>query len=290
MNFNTVMTAIVSPFKENQLDLDSFKKLLNFQWDNGVTAIVINGTTGESPTLEWSEIEEQVRVTRELKPEMKIVLGVGGNATDKVIQNLKKAESLNPDGILSVVPYYNKPTQEGLKQHFSKIAQSTKLPILLYNVPGRTITSLAVETVVELSKIENIVGIKEASGKPDLFEQYKDKTSDDFALLSGDDGTYLESIFSGCTGVISVISHVIPKEFVSWTKQAKEGDRSCLQEFEKYMAFCDQLFAEPNPVPVKESLKHMNILETAEVRLPLVACTSGHSEILKSELKKLGVL
>ena len=176
MNFNTVMTAIVSPFKENQLDLDSFKKLLNFQWDNGVTAIVINGTTGESPTLEWSEIEEQVRVTRELKPEMKIVLGVGGNATDKVIQNLKKAESLNPDGILSVVPYYNKPTQEGLKQHFSKIAQSTKLPILLYNVPGRTITSLAVETVVELSKIENIVGIKEASGKPDLFEQYKDKT------------------------------------------------------------------------------------------------------------------
>ncbi|MEC9283695.1 MAG: 4-hydroxy-tetrahydrodipicolinate synthase [Bdellovibrionota bacterium] len=290
MNFNTVMTAIVSPFKNNKLDLNSYKKLLDFQWDGGVTAIVINGTTGESPTLEWNEIEELVQLTRDYKPEMNIVLGVGGNATDKVIQNLKKAESLKPDGILSVVPYYNKPTQEGLKQHFTKIAEATNLPILLYNVPGRTITSLAVDTVVELSKISNIVGIKEATGKTDLFSQYKEKVSDDFALLSGDDGSYLESIFSGCTGVISVISHIIPKEFVDWTKQAKSGDRSCLQAYEKYNNYCDQLFAEPNPVPVKESLKHMGIIESAEVRLPLIDCTAKHSEALKSELKTLGVL
>lgn len=283
-----VMTAIVSPMKDNKLDIESFKKLLSQQFENGVKSFVINGTTGESPSLEWDEVELLVKTTKELLPEANIIVGAGGNATHKVVAMAKKAEAIGADAILSVVPYYNKPTQEGLYLHFKAIAEAVKCPVVLYNVPGRTITSLSLSTIKKLSEIENITAIKEASGDVAFIESIL-KEVPKLKILSGDDGTYLQAALKGCHGVISVISHVMPKEFVDWTSRAKNSDTSILQEFESYENFCDLLFKEPNPVPVKTCLKLMGVIDSDDLRLPLVSCSEALQAELKSEMKKLNL-
>jgi 4-hydroxy-tetrahydrodipicolinate synthase len=288
MQLEGVMTAIISPMKDNKLDLESFKKLLSQQYENGVKSFVINGTTGESPSLEWEEVELLVSTAKSHLPDASIVIGAGGNATHKVVKMAKKAEAIGADAILSVVPYYNKPTQEGLYQHFKEVAAAVKCPVILYNVPGRTITSLSLDTIKRLSKIDNIKAIKEASGEVSFVENILAEVPE-LKVLSGDDGTYLEAALKGCHGVISVISHVLPKEFVDWTDRAKNSDNNILEEYKAYANFCDLLFKEPNPVPVKACLKHMGIIASDELRLPLVPCSDSLREELNSEMLKLNI-
>lgn len=288
MKFDGVMTAIVSPMIDSKLDKESYLALIKQQYEGGVRKLVINGTTGESPSLEWNEVEDLVKWTRESDYQFDIVVGAGGNATAKVISLAKKAEAIGADAILSVVPYYNKPTQEGLYQHFQSIASSIKIPVILYNVPGRTITSLEVNTIKRLSEIENIVAIKEATGDVSLIKDIL-KEAPKLKVLSGDDGTYLASALEGCHGVISVISHIIPDKFVNWTKRAHEGDRDVLTEYAAYNDLCDLLFSEPNPVPVKTCLKEMGVISSDSVRLPLVECSKSLTKTMNAERNKLEI-
>ncbi|MEO0335734.1 MAG: 4-hydroxy-tetrahydrodipicolinate synthase, partial [Pseudomonadota bacterium] len=190
-NFRGVVTALATPFIDGDLDLSSFKKLLQAQTEAGLRDFVVNGTTAESPCLEKEEVKRLIDcAVAETDDDASIVVGVGTNNTKTTIENAKQAESWGAYALLVVVPYYNKPNQAGMYEHFKAVAESTKLPIVLYNVPGRTVVSLTAETVGQLAKIENIVAIKEASGDLELYSQIRAKTPDDFLILSGDDDTW----------------------------------------------------------------------------------------------------
>lgn len=291
-NFRGTFTALVTPFKNDQIDYISLDRLLKQQIEAGVDGFVVNGTTAESPTLTANEVGELFKHVRKFCGEkIPLIMGTGSNSTAKTIEDSKKAQDLGADAILVVVPYYNKPPQRGLFEHFKTVANSVQIPNILYNVPGRTITSLATETVRDLSKIPNIIGIKEASGKIDFAQEIIKTCGSEFVLLSGDDGTYVEFLNVGGHGVISVASHVIPTQMVQWKKwvQAKEVDRA-RADIEKYKKLIDLLFIEANPIPVKKALQLMGILESAHLRLPLVELSPEHTEKLKIEMVNVGLL
>lgn len=289
--FKGVFTALITPFKNGAIDYQSLEKLVQFQIQNGVDGFVINGTTAESPNLSHQEIAELFKKVKLWAPKSVLIMGTGSNSTAKTIEDTKKASELGADAVLVVVPYYNKPPQRGLEQHFRAIAQSTKLPVILYNVPGRTITSLEPETVKHIAAEKNVVGIKEATGKIDLAQQIIQLCGKNFVMLSGDDGTYVEFLGAGGHGVISVASHILPRQFADWTKWVKEGQlEKARAEIKKYARLIDLLFVEANPIPVKKACQLMGLIETAELRLPLVELESKHTEALKEEMKKIGLL
>jgi 4-hydroxy-tetrahydrodipicolinate synthase len=218
-------------------------------------------------------------------------MGTGSNSTQKTIEASRRAEVLGADAILVVVPYYNKPPQRGLYEHFKAVAASVKIPVILYNVPGRTITSLATETIGSLSKISNIVGIKEASGKIDFASDIIKACGKDFAMLSGDDGTYVEFLGAGGHGVISVATHIIPAQMVQWKKWVQAGElEKARTDIKKYSKLIDALFMEANPIPVKKALQLMGIIESGELRLPMVELEQENTEKLKAEMKSVGVI
>ncbi|WP_413559244.1 4-hydroxy-tetrahydrodipicolinate synthase [Bdellovibrio sp. HCB209] len=291
-NFKGTFTALLTPFKNGKIDFASLDKLVKHQLENGVDGFVVNGTTAESPTLQESEQAELFKHIRKLVgANVPLIMGTGSNDTAKSIEASKKAEAMGADGILVVVPYYNKPPQRGLYAHFKAVAESVKIPTILYNVPGRTITSLAPETVSDLAKVQGVVGIKEASGKIDLAEQIINACGKEFVMLSGDDGTYVEFLKSGGHGVISVASHVIPKQMVQWKTWVKDGQvDKARADIQKYMPLIDLLFVEANPIPVKKAVQLMGLIDSAEMRLPLVELAPEHAEKLKMEMKKVGVL
>lgn len=289
--FKGVFTALITPFKNGAIDYQSLEKLVQFQTKNGVDGFVINGTTAESPNLSHQEISELFKKVRSWAPKSVLIMGTGSNSTAKTIEDTKKATELGADAVLVVVPYYNKPPQRGLEQHFRAVAQSTKLPVILYNVPGRTITSLDPETVKHIAIEKNVVGIKEATGKVELAEQIIQLCGKNFVMLSGDDGTYVEFLGVGGHGVISVASHILPRQFADWTKWVKEGQlEKARAEIKKYSRLIDLLFVEANPIPVKKACQLMGLIETAELRLPLVELEAKHTETLKEEMKKVGLL
>ncbi len=289
--FKGVFTALITPFKNGAIDYQSLEKLVQFQIQNGVDGFVINGTTAESPNLSHQEIAELFKKVKSWAPKSVLIMGTGSNSTAKTIEDTKKASELGADAVLVVVPYYNKPPQRGLEQHFRAIAQSTKLPVILYNVPGRTITSLEPETVKHIAAEKNVVGIKEATGKIDLAQQIIQLCGKNFVMLSGDDGTYVEFLGAGGHGVISVASHILPRQFADWTKWVKEGQlEKARAEIKKYARLIDLLFVEANPIPVKKACQLLGLIETAELRLPLVELESKHTEALKEEMKKIGLL
>lgn len=289
--FKGVFTALITPFKNGAIDYQSLEKLVQFQTKNGVDGFVINGTTAESPNLSHQEISELFKKVRSWAPKSVLIMGTGSNSTAKTIEDTKKASELGADAVLVVVPYYNKPPQRGLEQHFRAVAQSTKLPVILYNVPGRTITSLDPETVKHIAVEKNVVGIKEATGKVELAEQIIQLCGKNFVMLSGDDGTYVEFLGVGGHGVISVASHILPRQFADWTKWVKEGQlEKARTEIKKYSRLIDLLFVEANPIPVKKACQLMGLIETAELRLPLVELEAKHTETLKEEMKKVGLL
>lgn len=291
-NFKGTFTALVTPFKNDKIDFASLDRLLKQQLDGGVTGFVVNGTTGESPTLDANEVAELFKHVRKFcGADVPLILGTGSNNTAKTIDDSKKAEAMGADAILVVVPYYNKPPQRGLYEHFKAVASSVKIPTILYNVPGRTITNLEPATIASLAKVPGVIGIKEASGKVNLAEEIIKGCGKEFVMLSGDDGTYVEFLGVGGHGVISVASHVIPKQMVQWHQWVSEGKIDQARgDINKYMDLINLLFVEANPIPVKKALQVMGIIDSASLRLPMVELSPEYTEVLKTELKRVGLV
>lgn len=290
--FRGTFTALITPLKNNQVDYASLEKLVRFQLKNGVDGFVVNGTTAESPTLEKSEVSEIFKFIRKVVgPQIPLIVGTGSNSTAQTIKDSLQAEEMGADALLIVVPYYNKPPQRGLEAHFKAVAESVKIPVILYNVPGRTITSLEAQTISNLANVKNIIGIKEASGKIDFAKDILKSVSDKFSLLSGDDGTYVEFLSAGGHGVISVASHVIPQQMVQWKKWVQAGElEKAREDIKKYSRLIDLLFVEANPIPVKKALELMGLIESASLRLPLIELADAHTEALRTEMKSLGLI
>lgn len=290
--FKGTYTAIVTPFKDGKLDEPSLERLIKSQVKGGVDGIVPVGTTGESPTLSFEEhIHVIARSVEMAKGKVKVMAGTGGNSTDEAVYLTKAAEEAGADGSLQVAPYYNKPTQEGLYQHFRAIAKTTKLPIVLYSIPGRCGIEIAIDTVARLAKeCKNIVGIKEAGGVPDRVSQLRAALGKAFVILSGDDSLTLPFMSVGADGVVSVASNVVPKEVSQMVKLFAKGDaRGALKIHAKLFPLFRNLFIETNPVPVKAALAMKGMIEE-EYRLPLVKMEAKNREVLKKTLESCGVL
>lgn len=289
--FKTTFTALATPFLNGKVDFQSLENLVDFQLKNGVKDFVVNGTTGESPTVSFEEMREIFSLVRQKTPQGVLVFGTGSNSTIKTVEDSLKAQKMGADGVLVVVPYYNKPTQHGLFLHFKTVAESIQIPVILYNVPGRTITSMSVETTGKLSQIQNIAGMKEASGQMSLDEDMIRQSQKDFVFLSGDDGTYADFLKIGGHGVISVASHILPQAFVQITQYGHQNNHAAAKEqINKYSKLMQQLSVEANPIPVKMALHWMGIFKSPECRLPLTTLSEGLHEALKSEMKKQGLL
>lgn len=285
------MVALVTPFKEGQVDEKAFRALIDFQIAGGTSVIVPCGTTGESATLSHEEHDQVISICVEhTKKRAKVLAGAGSNSTAEAIRLTKFCEKVGVDGVLHITPYYNKPTQEGLVQHFQAIAKSTSLPIVLYNVPGRTGVNMLAETTITLSKIENIVGIKEASASLVQATEIIKNTDASFHLLSGEDALNYPLYAIGAKGAISVTCNLLPKKCSEQFEAVKKGDfEKALMIHNELFELNNVLFVETNPIPVKAALALMGHLDE-EYRLPLVKISSKNRETLKTVLQKNGIL
>lgn len=290
--FTGTYTALVTPFKRGQIDLPAFERLIKAQIRAGVDGIVPVGTTGESPTLSYEEHVEVIQRAVDFSAgKVKVLAGTGANSTSEAIYLTEAAEEAGADGSLQVAPYYNKPTQEGLFQHFRAIAQATKLPLVLYSIPGRCGVEIGVDTVHRLvEECSNIVGIKEAGGSSDRVSHLRAATGSRFDILSGDDSLTLPFMAVGAKGVISVASNVIPRDVAAMVKAFAGGKvGQALKLHAKFFPLFRDLFVETNPIPVKTALAMLGQIEE-EFRLPLVSMSLKNRETLKSTLKRCGVL
>ena len=290
--FTGTYTAIVTPFKNGKIDETALEWLIKAQIKGGVDGIVPVGTTGESPTLTYDEHVKVIALAVKFAAgKIKVLAGTGGNSTSEAIYLTQHAEKAGADGSLQVAPYYNKPTQEGLFQHFHAVARATKLPIVLYNIPGRCGIEIGVDTVNRLAHDSvNIVGIKEAGGAPDRVSQLRAALGMHFAILSGDDSLTLPFMAVGAQGVISVASNVIPKEVAHMVKAYAAGHvAAALKLHDSFYPLFKDLFIETNPLPVKAALAMMGMLHE-EFRLPLVPMSAKSRAALKATLKTCGVL
>jgi len=291
MNFGQILTAMVTPFDQNgEIDFNVTRTLVNHLIANGSDGLVVSGTTGESPTLTTEEKVELFKfVVEVVDGRVPVIAGTGSNNTRASISLTRLAEKAGVDGILLVVPYYNKPSQEGLYQHFKAIAGSTALPVMLYNIPGRSVINMSVETIVRLSKIPNIVSLKDASGNLDAMAEIISQTPNHFTLYSGDDGLTLPALSIGGAGVISVASHIIGNEMQTMVQNFKNGN---LQEaallHRTLLPIFKALFAAPNPSPVKAAL-NMYGIPVGGVRLPLVPLNDAENKMLQETLQLLNV-
>ena len=270
--------ALVTPFKEDKsVDFEALIKLVEFNIDNGIDYLVINGTTGESATITKEEKVEIVKVIAETNNKrVPLVLGVGGNNTVEVIKELQSLDLSNIDAILSVAPYYSKPTQEGFYQHFKAIALASPKPIILYNVPGRTSKNMEPSTTLRLANdFENVIAVKEAGNNVQQYHELIKDKPEDFLIISGDDDLALPVVLAGASGVISVIGQAFPKEFSTIINLGLEGKNKEGYEIHyKLMEIIDLIFSENNPAGIKAVLKSLNITSD-EVRLPLVKASSA---------------
>jgi len=290
--FTGTYTAIVTPFKNGQLDEAALARLVKFQIKGGVEGIVPVGTTGESPTVDFEEHIRIIELVVKLAAgKVKVLAGTGANSTSEAIGLTIAAEKAGADGSLQVAPYYNKPTPEGLYQHFKAIANNTKLPIILYSIPGRCGIEISVATVKRLAAdCKNIVGIKEAGGNADRVSQLRAALGPKFVILSGDDSLTLPFMAVGAQGVISVASNVAPREVATMVRTFAAGDgKKALQIHQKLYPLFKDLFIETNPVPVKAALAMLGLIDE-EYRLPLVQMSAGNRATLKAAMKAAGVL
>ncbi|MCM3568605.1 4-hydroxy-tetrahydrodipicolinate synthase [Neobacillus mesonae] len=291
MKFGQVLTAMVTPFdQQGEIDINAVKNLVNHLIANGTEGIVVSGTTGESPTLTTEEKVELFKLVVETAAgRVPVIAGTGSNNTRASIALTKKAEEAGVDGVMLVVPYYNKPSQEGLYQHFKTIAESTPLPILLYNIPGRTSINMSADTIVRLSEIENIAAVKEASGNLDAMADIIERTPENFLLFSGDDSLTLPVLSIGGAGIISVASHVIGNEMQEMINRFKSGDiQGAASLHRRLLPLMKGLFAAPNPTPVKAALNITGV-PVGGVRLPLVPLTAEEEQTLKGLLPRVTV-
>jgi 4-hydroxy-tetrahydrodipicolinate synthase len=283
-----VFTALVTPFKKGELDLVSFRRLLHAQVEQGVDGFVINGTTAESPNLSFEEIKTLYEVARG-ETGLPLIVGTGSNSTARTIEMTRAVAAWKPAAALVVVPYYNKPPQAGLLKHFRAVAAQGGLPVILYNVPSRTVAALAPETTGELSREEGVIGIKDATGDMAVLEELKKRARPGFTLLSGDDATCVEFCARGGHGVIAVASHIIGREMKEAIARTRAGAGDAAADYgRKYGALFKWLYCEANPIPVKMALHWMGLLESPELRAPLVELDVKFHKELRTCLGELG--
>jgi 4-hydroxy-tetrahydrodipicolinate synthase len=290
--FTGTYTAIVTPFKNGKIDEAAFERLIKNQIKGGVDGIVPVGTTGESPTVDYEEHLQVVALAIKFAAgKVKVLAGTGANATREAVYLTHEAERLGADGSLQVSPYYNKPTQEGLFQHYREVARNTKLPIMLYSIPGRCGIEVGVDTIRRLvAECKNIVGIKEAGGSCDRVSALRTALGPKFEILSGDDSLTIPFMSVGAQGVISVVSNVAPGEISQMVRAFASGNaKKAMQLHHKFYQLFKDMFIETNPIPVKAALAMMGQIEE-EYRLPLVPISAKNRETLRASLKKCGLL
>ncbi|GAB6076021.1 4-hydroxy-tetrahydrodipicolinate synthase [Desulfurobacterium crinifex] len=289
--FEGIYVAIPTPFKNGKVDEKALRCHIEFLIENGVDGIVPCGTTGESATLSYEEHEEVIAITiDQCKGRVKVIAGTGSNSTEEAIRLTRFAEEVKADGALLITPYYNKPNQEGLYLHFKAVAEAVSIPIVLYNVPGRTGVNMLPETVARLSEIENIVAIKEATGNTNVTTEIVNLCDDKITVLSGDDLTFFPLLSVGAKGVISVTANVVPDKMVEMYRKFVEGDVKGAMKLHHWLyPLSKVLFIDTNPIPVKTALSFMGKMEK-EFRLPLCPTTPEKEEKIKEVLTKLGVL
>ena len=282
-------TALATPFSNGKVDFEAYRRLVTRQVEAGIHFLVPLGSTAETPCLENDEKVELLRITRELCPDRPLVAGVGTNSPAATIRNIRLLESCGPDAWLVVVPYYNKPTQQGLYEYFKTIAEATDKPIVAYNVPGRTGTNMTAETTLRLASIPGIIAVKEASGKLDQIEAVAKGRPDGFKVLSGNDDQTFPIMRFGGDGVISVASNVAPGLMVEMVEAAESGDWAKAEALDKKLApLYDACFVESNPIPAKAALSIMGFC-SAEMRLPLTTAVPSTFDTMRKVLEDLGI-
>mgnify|MGYP000073381476 CR=1 FL=1 len=292
MVFGRVLAAMITPFDDNlEVNYQAAQKLAEYLIDNGNDGVVVSGTTGESPTLSFTEKVKLYQAVKEaIGNKGQVIAGTGSYNTQESIELTKRAEEIGVDGVMLVVPYYNKPPQDALYEHFKAIAQSTKLPVMLYNVPGRTSTNLLPETVAKLTEIPNIKAIKEAAGNMDQVSLLKSLVPDDFLIFSGDDSLTLPMLALGAHGIVSVASHVAGKEIKEMIESFIQGDvEKALKIHLNLFNLFRTLFITTNPIPVKTAVNLMGI-NAGGLRLPMIKATPEQEAKIRESLQKLGKL
>jgi len=289
--FKGSIVAIITPFKDGKIDEETYRELIEFQIENGINAIVPCGTTGESATLSMEEHSRVIDIAiKAVNKRVPVIAGTGGNNTTEAIELTKHAKSAGADASLQVTPYYNKPTQEGLYQHFKAIANAVPLPQVLYNVPGRTGVNMLPETVARLAEMPEVVAVKEASANLGQMVEIVRLAGEKITLLSGDDNVTLPVLAIGGKGVISVVANIVPKDTADMVNAWEEGNVERAKElFYKLFPLCQAMFYETNPIPVKTSLALMGKIQD-ELRLPLVPMASANLERLKKALQDYGLI
>jgi len=289
--FRGSIVAIVTPFRDGKIDEKAFRDLIEFQINNGTDGIVPCGTTGESATLSHEEHEKIIGLTIEaVNGRVPVIAGTGSNNTAEAARLTKHAKKAGANAALLITPYYNKPTQEGLYQHYRKVAEEVDIPIILYNVPGRTGVNMLPETVARLAEIKNIVGIKEATGDLKQISEVISICPKDFLLLSGDDFTVYPTLAIGGHGVISVVANVAPKDMADLCDAYFAGDMKRANELHyRLLPLSGAMFYETNPIPVKTALSLMGKV-SSEMRLPLCSMSEGNLNKLKRVMKDYGLI
>lgn len=289
MELKGVFTALVTPFNKGAVDFGKLKEIVEMQIAAGIDGLVPVGTTGESPTL---SVEEHMKVIQTVidtaKKRCIIIAGTGANSTAEAIELTEAARKAGADATLQVTPYYNKPTQEGLYRHFSIIAEKGGLPVVLYNVPGRSGVAIGIDTIARLSKNQNIIAVKEAGGSVERVSAILDEC--DITVLSGDDSLTIPMMSVGATGIISVASNVIPAEIKKMVDAFAKGNIvEAMALHKKYYRFMKDLFIETNPIPVKAAMAYKGMIQ-GEYRLPLCPMSEKNADVLKATMKRAGIL
>jgi 4-hydroxy-tetrahydrodipicolinate synthase len=289
--FEGILTALVTPFRDGEVDEPALRALVEQQIEAGIVGLVPVGSTGESATLSHTEHARVVELTVEAAAgRVPVVAGTGSNSTREAIKLTVHAKEAGADGALLLSPYYNKPTQEGIYEHFAAIERAAAFPLVLYNIPGRTASNMLPETIARLAELEHIVGVKEACGDLDQISHVIARCPDDFAVVSGDDSLTLPLLSIGGKGAISVTSNVAPKQMIELVDAYQAGDTTRARDIHlQLVPLFDVLFCETNPIPVKAALALLGHVDD-EIRLPLTQITEANRERLQVVLKDLGIL
>jgi 4-hydroxy-tetrahydrodipicolinate synthase len=289
--FTGSMVALVTPFKEGKIDWQSLDALVDFHIKNGTNGIVPCGTTGESATLDHREHHEVVqRVIKAVNKRVPVIAGTGSNSTGEAVELTRGAEKAGADGALMISPYYNRPTQEGIYQHYKKVAESVGIPIIVYNIPARTGSKIEPETLARLSEIKNVAGVKEATGSVEQAIDVIRLCGDDLAVYSGEDSLTFSLMALGGKGVISTVANIVPKEMSQLTEACLKGNWESGRKLQlKLIPLIRSVFLETNPIPIKTALSLMSKC-TGEMRLPLTPMSEGNLKKLKQTMTEFGLL